>query len=97
MALDAILTQCGHVRNTQTIEPHEQDHRLRAEAFIIRFAECIARRQNPSEKIMHGNVTTRTTAAWTTQQSREVLADLHPYGLSFMIVIRSFRLRSIGS
>jgi putative transposase len=32
-----------------------------------------------SRRILHSNVTGHPTAEWTTQQYREVLADLHPY------------------
>src|SRR5438552_13349597 len=32
-----------------------------------------------SRRILHSNVTEHPTAEWTTQQFREVLADLHPY------------------
>jgi putative transposase len=32
-----------------------------------------------SRRILHANVTEHPTAEWTTQQFREVLADLHPY------------------
>jgi hypothetical protein len=47
-----------------------------------------------SRRILHCHVTEHPTAEWTTQQSREVLADLHPY--RFVIHDRdpTFRLRS---
>ena len=32
-----------------------------------------------SRRILHCNVTAHPTAEWTTQQFREVLADVHPY------------------
>jgi putative transposase len=32
-----------------------------------------------SRRILHSNVTEHPTAEWTTQQFREVLADVHPY------------------
>jgi len=32
-----------------------------------------------SRRILHCNVTAHPTAAWTTQQFREVLDDVHPY------------------
>jgi transposase InsO family protein len=32
-----------------------------------------------SRRILHANVTEHPTAEWTTQQFREILADLHPY------------------
>jgi len=34
-----------------------------------------------SRRILHSNVTEPPTAEWTTQQFRDVLADLHPYRL----------------
>jgi len=47
-----------------------------------------------SRRILHANVTEHPTAEWTTQQFREVLAELHPIGSLFTITIRSFQLRS---